>query len=316
MNLKSLFKPNAELVEVQFLETCLVANQTYESGMVTKFPEKTAKELVAAGRAIDIAQDAEKQKEVERLRSLIPGPIEPLPVPSNWADLPECFTRWHELNSKYQALVKRAAAIEEMLIATCQRNRVQLDLDSIRRNAGNHASKLIEAVIANIEVGMPDLRRENEIRTLTDALQRANQAVEDWLGSNREKTVYQKILCGDEAVAAHGELCREIRELESTALAIFSERIKPLGLAESKIRELFRGSADCVRYQVDKPSLDDLCVGWAEEKGARLILDKPCETIASLVESFRQQLDAVRGLFADARKELARTSKASAKAAA
>lgn len=172
-------------------------------------------QLIGSGDAITLGL-------VDRSGKLVPiakaspadRPFTPEAVPEKWKDLPPCFaTAW-----------KHAEELREL----------------------KHNVTVARAAVDAVKV--TDLDSPNEEHRAANArLHAAYTARHEY---DPEKAQRAQIACGVATAEALAESNLVRDRLEQVAFEIFSERIAALGLAQSKIRSLFAGSALHQKYVV------------------------------------------------------------------
>lgn len=314
MNIKHLLFPTApKTVEVVVTRNTFAAGRELLAGQTVELPERQASELINAGAAANPAAEDAAAQQLANLNALLPPPVEPRPMPDAWAGLPKCFGDWWQLNQSAHCLIERRGQIWEKLLVMLQSYQSP-DLRSIAWLPDPAMRRELVEVTAKIfaDRAQTDLHTAEE-RHLRDAYKRAEQAVDDWRESNREAVQIALFHCSQHLQQHHGKLCREIRELHALGLEIFSARIAALGLAASKVQQLYSGSADYQKYNgITIPQLSDLKLAYSDENGPLFFVNVPPPTMACLIQGYSKTAAEVERLTAEAKKELARTRKATA----
>ena len=313
--IKSLLSPTKEtFITVVFTEAVFVAGQAYQAGDSAMLTEKQAAEVIASGAGYDPDAKGTSEAELARLNALVPAPVEPRALPESWASLPTCFTDWWTMNEQARTLIVRRDRIEAELIGRVKNGVADIEHDLRGVPAGQRDQVLASAIGALVRIGPPDVAKLREVRHLEDAFQRAATAVEAWREANAAKLFVHKLACSDHLQSVHGETCRAIRELHELGREIFGQRVAALGLSEARVDDLFRGSADAVKYSnLPRPTLDDMVVGWSKGNGeTRLYCDKSPEAMVDLVGEWKHLAGEVARLTKQARSELAKATKAAA----
>ena len=315
-SLKSLITgtPQGKAVKLKFTRPAHVGGVCHEAGSVGTFSESEAAQLLAAGCCFDPTAADTAEARMQRLNAMLPPPFEPQPLPESWRKLPKCFAVWWETNEQLQCLHRRHMAIEAKLLELVSRHVYtpgNLDL------GGNIAdpfqrSRALQAAFASFKVGGIDPEEAETIRHLKDANHRAELAVRDWRESPAQSELLKaKFECSAHCIEAHGRVSHFVRELAEVGRQIFAERVSALGLSDWKIRELFSGSADAVKFVFPEPSLTNLKLGWYQpDVGPVYYLETPVPVLIGIVERWEADAARFQKLLAEGEKELSKAQKA------
>jgi hypothetical protein len=311
-NLKEIVNPFAEKsVEVEITSTCAVAGEQVKAGDRITVKESVARDLIAAGRAIDHAAVLKEQTRRQRLKSLIPLLEEPAPMPEDWSRLPKCFSLFWKLNQAGMVLIHHRDEIERRLIKRVSRKQMG-SFSGINQISESNQSKIFAGLALSMD-GM-DAREIEELQTLKNAYQNAYEEVKEWQRENTPELIRHQMACSDAVQDTHGEVCRSIRDLHAMALELFKTRIAALGLGQHDVNRLFLNSADAVKYaSIQRPTLQDLRLAWNDGQGdLKTYVDHPPATLANLLKGFRITQAEVEKLAKEATAELTRATKAKA----
>jgi hypothetical protein len=319
--LQKLLNPKpATLIEVVFLRPSMINGIHYNTGDVAVVSERQAAELIGSNAASRKAEDGLAAKKLADLAAMLPPPGEPRPVPDGWESLPQCFSGWWTLNERGLLLIHRHDQITELLVNEARKYCKTGSMDSIHLGIPNRLDRdrVIQAVGLALHVGSVPQDHVDKLRYFRDAEQRAEQAVDDWRSANVRELTRLRIECSDFTQERHGELCRNIRDLHKMAFDLFNTRIAALGLGETKAKELFRGSADAIRYTtILRPDLQDLRLAWANEgESPKYYIDRLPPVMASLITGWAATGEEVTKLTRQCKSELAKASKVTNAAAA
>lgn len=305
-----------ELVTVEFTRDAFANGIGYSAGDTAALPRKTVTELLSAGAAIDHAANEAAVEHRKKMSELIPPPVDQLPLPESWGDLPPDFSTWWKLNEELSALCKRRSEIWKRL-AAASRTYVLEDLNAFAAeySRGNSANrpKLANALTAAVVGEIPQAHFD-AINTLADAFERAAGAVTDWKDRHLDDLTRAKFKCGKYLEKKHGATCRAISELHRLARDLFAGRIAPLGLAERKVEELFHGSADWQRFAtIDKPTLGDLHLAWSDGGSNPVyFVEKEVTAMVSIIRDFERMDTEVERLTKQAKAEMKKATAAAA----
>jgi hypothetical protein len=315
-NLRKLIRPTAEaLVTVEITRNCSVGGTPYSAGDRPTVSHKIAAELVNAGAALDsAAEDAEATRQ-RNLAALIPPPGEAKSMPESWATLPSIFADWWNLDQQGMTLIDRAEAIERLAIEKISRFAAAPDFSGVNRiQDPAQRSALISAAAGALHVGELPPGYLAECQYLRDASERANEAVSAWRAQHGQTVAVLRFKASQAVLDAHGDLARTAREIQFTGRSIFAVRIGSLGLAECRVDDLFRGSADFQRYVLpaEIPALQELRVAWFLAGGTdqASYLDRPVPVLAQLWQDFTNRSAELVKLLKTGQAELAKAQKA------
>jgi hypothetical protein len=318
--LQRLISPaSAETVEVELTRNCFISGNSYAAGDRVQVSRKIADELAAGGAALDRAADAAEVAERDRLAALIPPAVQPQPLPDSWKDLPPAFHDLHAMEEAASALVERRSQIWDKLMATMGRYRALGE--GLNNWKGTYAKadigtrRKLDKVIAGLHIGHLPEAHLAEVRHLKDAYQRSEQAVRDWQADNGDRWKAANFHASQHVMKKHGEVCKAVRELHALGREIFAVRLSALGLDQSKIDELFRCSADAMKYAaIEPPTLGDIKLAWADASGPMYYLAMPPSTMVYFLRGWEATAAEVDRLTKQARTELKKATAVSAAA--
>ena len=205
-NLKKLLNPQApELVAVLLNRSLLIDGEAFSKGDTVSVSPKTARDLCSDGSATDAKADAAAHEKAAKLSALLPPPIEPLPVPDSWKNMPEVFHKWHQLNESGRVLRDRADEMEDRLIQRAKRYVFHGDLGGISVGiaSAHDRNRVLSAVGNAIQVGDIPEHELDETRYMEGAHLRLRKAFSDWLEMHQAEAIKLSFLCGDEVQAHH-----------------------------------------------------------------------------------------------------------------
>lgn len=315
--LKKLVNPkSAKKLAVELSRNCFINGVSHAAGEILELSEREAREIVASGGGVDLSADEAATLESARLNSLLPPPVEPQPLPESWKSFPASFHELWQLEQAAEALVARRGLIWERLLVTMKQHPALgeslANFGASYKLADSATRSKLRDAVANVYVGRPSESHLRAVKFLKDAYERAEQAVRDWNFSNGERWQVAKYHASQHLLERHGATCKGIRELHALGREIFAERIKALGLSESKISELFRGSSDAVRFaSIEPPTLDDLRLAFADESGPSYYVEKSPANMVQLLQTWAATEAEVVRLTVEAKKELVRVRKVS-----
>lgn len=304
--------PAEPTVEAEILRDVIAAGVAYNAGSVVNIAESVARALVASDAARVPAFEARALTTRQQREKLLPPPYEKRPLREGWEKLPPCFAAWWQLNEDGLSYLRRRDAIEDTLIS---RVRVLAlpDLKHIDRVPREHRARILLSVKYS---DAPATEDEQAVQAyLRDALRRAADSFDEWNQQHGEKLLSLQIACGDEVLRAHGQLARTARELAQAGFDIFSERVRALGLAEFRVRELYRCGADFQKYEepAHVSNLDDVrFAGFSASGEPRAYLEKPTFRLAELFASITARDAELQKLLKQAQGELAKARKVAA----
>lgn len=314
MNLKNLFRPAPTPITLIFERSCFVGGEHYEVGESASFDPKTAREIIGSGAAADPEADAAAVAKTASLAALLPPPVEPEPIPENFAELPSCFADWWKLNAARNALQSRRDAIEERLMQWYVKRSPEFSR-ALNSLPPHESARLFRTFNFEINNELPaELEKQ---RYLKDAMARADRNLADWNADNLTALLKSQLECSTFTQVEHGQLCRSIKELHAKGMELFSIRLSALGLHQSQVERLYTGSTDYQKYgTIAVPTLQDLKLAWSEpgQDPVCYIAQSP-RTLASVIAGYSATIDKVNELTRQADKELAATRKVTSKAA-
>ncbi len=302
-------------IEVEITEKCLVNGMERIPGERLNLSERDAGALFAAERARRVFTDAETA-ERDRLNRMIPPPWTPAPLPELWQSMPEPFHKLWEISERYRCAHGRAGEIEALYLRGRGMNdseRHQLEQETSRTAAdGTTRSALIESWISEraknvlrITVGE---QRADELRKISDALNRAYQAINDLRDECGEDFTRLSVLCGDAVLDEVARGQRAARAASRDGFELFKHRLASLELGEAELRRLYRGTREQLAFEVQEPTPPNLRLGWADpETGeARHICPGTPGELASWFAMFRAKADELSAIAKQAAAELDR----------
>ena len=272
---------------------------------------------MAAERLVEIIGqdevDAQRQADLE---AMLPVLRPPLPAPTGWENLPECFTNWHVKADRVAVYQERYAAIEKMIFAQLNMQTGNVSPISILpgdlnfRQRQTALSRVLTSSSQVIGLGLEGLNRREY---LDQALHHAADELEDIATRSHDPIMVLFVQCSDLTIAAHGAMTKASGECKKIAFDLFSLRIKALGLADHQARRLFIGGADFVRYDLpaDVPAMQDLRLGWSNGgSDPKFYLGIPVPIMAALYQKWLAEAARIGDLAVAAKKELFKASKA------
>lgn len=309
---KLLFGTDEKTLEVTMISDCLVNGRHCAGGETITLPETHARQVIAVGRAYCPAEEAEADAQREEDQRLIPPPVPKKEMPDSWRALPSCFHKWHELNASLMALSDRYNLIETKLLELVSRHVYKPTPNAFAGLRGEDLAKAVSFSISNGQASADYEKNFRPIAVLKDALVRSHKAVDSWLADNRTELVRARMDCSDHVQEVCGSMGREVRELHAMGFELFNIRIAALGLADFHARNLFRQSADAVKYAtIQPPAIQDLRLAWADESGPTYYVDRPVPVMASMVQNWQPIADEVAKLTKQVQSELKAARKAS-----
>lgn len=251
----------------------------YAVGEIVDCEAGDAAELVQLGRAErigDVGLNGEllPPKAPEQRKSA--PEYELKPYPEKWADLPKCFRQAWEFD-------------EEL-------TKAEHDVARLKKDYYSGGKAFVGDTVAS---------EGARVARLLEKI----QAAEDRLRSfDREGRARAFIACSDAAL-------KEIRGANASRDAavafgfeIFKYRIAALGLAESKARSLFDGSADWFKYR-----LDAIIEPTTRTAGnGQVYIDAPLESAATLLQTARNLREVATAKIEEGKAELAAATTAPA----
>ncbi len=318
LDLKKLFGERGnEPVEVEVLRDMIV--QTEDGSRHCSKGERL--EIPRKSLAVFDREDVRilTKSSREPIADPTPKRAEPTPPPERWKALPECFSKWWDLNERF-----RVARIHTEAINQCRR-------ELLGTNAPLDITDASTVLAIQISGGGP---RENfistthhhnvdswEFRQLTHYLNAATEGAEYHLKELRRTKALEVqrlfLQCGMERLEIGGKLDELIDELTEIGFKLFSHRVSALGLGEGHIRRLYQGSVDFQKYglhdRLSRANQSDLCILRTNALGVtEQFFDCEVVTSASHYQTNAERLEALSALLVEGRAELVRTLKAAA----
>ena len=309
--------PTGKTAEVLITRNCRITLPNGEAtdgleGETYTLTAAEARDLVNCQAARIIGEEEAQAARVASLASLLPPPREVEALPAGWDKLPPAFATWHKLNGQALAVNGRAEDIEAALSAR-RSKRTVTNFNGISQLSPENSAKVFSGIAVGIDLFTEEMAAEE--RYMSDALQRAKQAANDWYDLSREALFASRVGCSDACILVHGELSRTCRQLAETGKEIFSTRIAALGLHSNHIERLLTGSADSIRYidPAQPPTLQDLRQLWWESNGAdqRFFISQSVFALAQSFTQWTQRNAELTKLLATARAELKKAQAAS-----
>lgn len=321
----ALGNPPPPLSEIKILENCHLQldgkTVPVTAGEVVRVAPQHAHQLIVDGRAELVGSRDARENRRAMLDAMLPPPVTPSPLPDGWDKLPECFARWHELSASLDALDTRRAEILKRLVAHRGKHALGFrgEYDDIKSLSPAQETAMLEIIGRVPDGGVSALDLEID-KYLGDALQRAEIAVGDWRQQNADALLEAKIAISDFYVGTAEKLARLCHEVEAVGIAIFTERVKALGLSDGKVKQLFAGSRDWLTYAkaaADPHVPGEMTVLWFFDSGRdqKIISTTNPVSIVCLIRQMEERINELESLLKEGTAELARARKA-AKAAA
>ena len=239
-------------------------------------------------------------------------------LPDKWQSLPACFSRHHNLQQKFKILRLHLADIDQMRINLWGS---AISFASMGDNAATAlgmrwvepANPQQNILIKNYKVDFNDPVTIYQDRCLTSAAEKTANELEKLTASSGIEIERLFLLCGNARIEKSAELQLVVDELADIGFALFSTRIKSLGLSPHHARSLYYQSADWVTHQHEGSYRGGMCILRVNEEGITELYgdEAPAQQAGHLLGE-TARLAELKPLLAEARKVLARTQKLAA----
>lgn len=241
----------------------------------------------------------------------------PAPLPDRWDTLPECFSKWHEINEKFATAAAHKRLITEARIRTF----------GTANSLGNPSGDVSTLIAVNVTFGKGKGINSNSRELRIDspeviAQEREFQRVENYAADHMQELVstyaiaIQKLHleCGYARLNSCDQLTKITTEIRAAGLALFTHRIKALELHDSQVHRLYCGSALFQKYgTVNDPYVSGLSSAGYSSSGVIIqYVDDTVPAIAGGCLYDLQRIAELAPLLAEARKELAKAQKVAA----
>lgn len=281
---------------------------------------------VPAGETVTIDRDVFEQLDVSdftlkslnepKLQAVDPTPPrpEPEPMPAGWEELPKCFREFHDLEQSLLTADRHLTLIREK-----RREIFGSGIDFAKGEGRMLVGNLSISADQRDRNLYPQVREINfddpEQQAVARYLSRSEKAAMAHLQEARlavDLPMQRAFLaCGAARLQAAESLQSLAAELAEIAFSIFAARIESLGLGESKIRSLFVGSADFLKYANHSfgVGITGMRFGGYDDDGitVRVYSDLPVSSSASHLRNDLSHLASLKPILVAAKKELART---------
>jgi hypothetical protein len=239
-------------------------------------------------------------------------------LPNAWKELPACFGRYHNLQQKFRILKLHLADIDQMRINLWGS---AISFASMGDNAATAlgmrwvepANPQQNILIKNYKVDFNDPVTIYQDRCLTSAAEKTANELEKLTASSGIEIERLFLLCGNARIEKSAELQLVVDELADIGFALFSTRIKSLGLSPHHARSLYYQSADWVTHQHEGSYRGGMCILRVNEEGiTELYADEAPAQQAGHMLGETLRLAELKPLLLEARKTLTKTLKAAA----
>ena len=238
-------------------------------------------------------------------------------MPDDWKSLPACFSRYHNLQQKFRILRLHLADIDQ--------KRIDLWGSSISfASMGDNAAVALgmrwvapanpqqNILIKNYRVDFKDPLTIYQDRCLSSAAEKTANELEKLTASSGIDIERLFLLCGNARIEKSAELQLVIDELADIGFALFSTRIKSLGLSNHHARSLYYQSADWVTYKHEPAYSGGMCILRCVDGITEFYGDEAPPQQAGHLIGEMLRIAELKPLLLEARKTLAKTLKLAA----
>jgi hypothetical protein len=236
-------------------------------------------------------------------------------LPDAWKSLPACFSRYHNLQQKFRILKLHLADIDQKRIDLWGSS---ISFGSMGDNAATAlgmrwvepANPQQNILIKNYKVDFNDPLTIYQDRCLSSAAEKTANELEKLTATSGIEIERLFLSCGNARIEKSAELQLVVDELADIGFALFSTRIKSLGLSPHHARSLYYQSADWVTHQHEGSYRGGMCILRVNEEGITEHYgdEAPAQQAGHLLgETLR--LAELKPFLLEARKTLAKTLK-------
>lgn len=232
------------------------------------------------------------------------------PAPDFYRDLPELWTAHHAITAKRASLIEHARLISKELSAVIGTREIhgatgKVLAGEIKLTAGGFVgSQNVVSTLREIDFDSPRIRRA--ANQLIDSLERAEAEVKELNRANERDQVLRHWEAGQLVIEAHSEAEAMASELREAGLAIFSARVKPLGLAPYNVRKLYRDSLDYQKCELAPAKLHDVKNGGTAPDGSqRRYVEASMPDLGRRLLNYRAFVKRLKPILKAAKAELA-----------
>ncbi|MFK7849630.1 MAG: hypothetical protein AB8D78_01525 [Akkermansiaceae bacterium] len=311
-----IFAKKADTVKVRALKNIIVQDSKGIAKPLSRGDEIEVKasDVFDAG---DIERVDPAKAKVDAIQDPTPQRPDPAPMPSEWEQLPDCFSKWWNINEQFRAAHQH---IEDIKATRLKTFGTEIPI-SFSDDTGN-------VIVNRLTFGKPnegvvyDRKIFNvtdpEVRQLETFIFNAEESAKDYLERLRETKALDLqrayLDCGFHRLRVCEQLDEVILETQKIGFEIFKLRIGALGLADGHTRRLYSGSADAVKYH----SMDSAYSGSKRSAGydshgiLRVYVEEPVTSTAQISIREVERTKEAKKLLKQGREELAKIQKISA----